>query len=1273
MNESNSQKEDLIKINNNIDEEEKFRTINYDEEDSFFHRHKTKIKENKDEINISSQSFSKNKEKSKNNISSYEFQIGNYLIQKTIGRGTFGKVKLGLYIPNKEVVAIKILEKRKLVEKDDEIRVKREFDMLSKFTHPNVIMVTEIFESVDSYYSVMEYCAGGELFNYIVEKKRLSENEASFFYYQIISGLEYIHSLGVVHRDLKPENLLLTKDHLLKIIDFGLSNYFNEDKNELLMTPCGSPCYASPEMVGGKKYNGVKIDIWATGIILFAMLCGYLPFEDKDNDILFKKILECKIEFPDNLSNTTKDLIKKILVVEPEKRITIENIKKHDFYIKGKKIFEEIFTIEKIVFETPKDSKCKLEKDKNEEKNNNILTLDNIKEEKNNNLDLKNYTQELTNNNDILENKENIRKDNNNIYIENNENIKTENNIKDDKKSIDNSKKEKNSKKINKTSDNKRNINNIKKLKEAIDKNNKDLKMKKKENSKKDKTNSKNKKEIKKTIKENKEIKDNKEKKDNNNINKNKQKFDEISTITDIKAKERNTVGTIGSIGSLDNFNKTITQQTNITNLMVNNINYNVNISLEDSKRAYSNENQSIKNNNTINNNTINENNTLNNNNIINNNTISNNKILKIKQQNNINIINKNIKDNGAKIYNYLKIYKQRKKDNKDNKRKNRPNKIKKNIKNYMNNNNLKSEREEASFNIYKYLLNNSNIKRFHTESLFKKLMDKKNNSTFRLKTNITNIIENMNKLKINSFERNIPKTNSKNNNKLTHKNTINYQNIINKFDNCKINNINNKVNLSNKKGININLKNISNKKNDISLHYCFTHNKNIYQFSDKDSKSKLKKIFKKSSKELINKYNKINHNNNNNKFQYNNNFSQLSMEIDLNQIIMKTEPNMNNSRTHSNNKIKINSGQKQKFIKINSNSNMINKRINSNQIYNLNSFRQQLYYRHIKENFASPLKYGNKKTNNNNFHQYRKKQLIKARNSDVNYDSSSSIQKSQKNYSKFNRYNENSFNNQMLERKSKSIENKNNLTTKIEKKNKIFYNKININNKSNNLLTNKNRKKNNSKNFIYKIIDKTPDIKAKIQLKMKNNKTLENLINKNLKIIKKDIINKSKIRYNNYNKNKIKMNYTEINSNNNDNSQSKQSIIKNISNNNSLSLLSKKNDKHFKFDSMKINDIYKNNITKKNKIKIVNLIKKINKENNLNKLGNLILKKKGTISNPSLLQKQIIYISNINKNKKDIKKPLNENRNYFQMKQIKQFINAKNNTQKYKLKQLNE
>ena len=282
---------------------------------------------------------SKKKEKEK------DYKIGNYLIKRTLGQGTFGKVKLGIYLPSQEKVAIKILEKDRIVERDDEIRVKREFDMLALFNHPNVILVAEIFESPNAFFSVMEYCEGGELFNFIVKNRRLSEDEAAYFYYQLINGLEYLHSLGIVHRDLKPENLLLTKDHLLKIIDFGLSNYFHKGQKELLVTPCGSPCYASPEMVAGKKYNGFKIDIWSTGIILYAMLCGYLPFEDKDNELLFEKILECKLEFPRYITKNSKDLIEKILVTDPDKRIGIPEIKNHPFFIRGKELFEQEFSI----------------------------------------------------------------------------------------------------------------------------------------------------------------------------------------------------------------------------------------------------------------------------------------------------------------------------------------------------------------------------------------------------------------------------------------------------------------------------------------------------------------------------------------------------------------------------------------------------------------------------------------------------------------------------------------------------------------------------------------------------------------------------------------------------------------------------------------------------------------------------------------------------------------------------------------------------------------
>ncbi|MCQ2819455.1 MAG: protein kinase [archaeon] len=264
--------------------------------------------------------------------------LEKFVFKQTIGKGTFGKVKLAFDKSTGEKYAIKILEKSKIVTTDDLERVNREVTILRKVSHMNVIKIFHIGENDDNIYIVMEFCDEGELFNYIVEKQRLSEQEAAYFYFQLINGLEYIHTQKVVHRDLKPENLLLSKGKILKIIDFGLSNFY---KGKLLKTPCGSPCYASPEMVSGHKYNGFYIDVWSTGIILFAMTCGYLPFEDPCNEILFKKILECKLNYPSFVGTLAKDLMKKILVTDPEKRIKLEEIKNHKFYLLGKTIFEK--------------------------------------------------------------------------------------------------------------------------------------------------------------------------------------------------------------------------------------------------------------------------------------------------------------------------------------------------------------------------------------------------------------------------------------------------------------------------------------------------------------------------------------------------------------------------------------------------------------------------------------------------------------------------------------------------------------------------------------------------------------------------------------------------------------------------------------------------------------------------------------------------------------------------------------------------------------------
>ena len=288
----------------------------------------------------------KKRSSSFNELQMKQISFGDYIIKQTIGKGTFSKVKLGINKLTGEKVAIKILDKSKILEKEDLDRIIREMSILSKMDHENVIKVFQIYEDNYNYLIIMEYCEGGELFNYIVKKGKLSEIEAAFFFYQIINGVEYLFSQGIAHRDLKPENLLLNKNNIIKIIDFGLSNFFDGEHN--LITPCGSPCYASPEMVSGHKYNGFNIDIWATGIILFAMVCGYLPFEHSDKDKLFEQILKAKLDFPSHLSDSVKDLISKILITDPNKRINIEQIKKHSFYLLGKETYNQKINKNKI-------------------------------------------------------------------------------------------------------------------------------------------------------------------------------------------------------------------------------------------------------------------------------------------------------------------------------------------------------------------------------------------------------------------------------------------------------------------------------------------------------------------------------------------------------------------------------------------------------------------------------------------------------------------------------------------------------------------------------------------------------------------------------------------------------------------------------------------------------------------------------------------------------------------------------------------------------------
>ena len=253
-----------------------------------------------------------------------------YKLLRTLGKGSFSKVKEAVHIVSGELVAIKVLDKAMIAKEEDLNRIKREIKILKVANHPNLISLYEIMETDKYYFFVMEHAQGGELSKYICDRGKLDEKTACKMFRQLMKGVEYLSSMGCAHRDIKPSNILLKNDQDLKLIDFGLGNFYS--KGELLLTPCGSPCYAAPELVTGKTYNGISVDIWSSGITLFAMLCGHLPFNDDSRKELFRKIAACDYKMPDYLSSSAKDLIRKIFQANPNKRIGLADIKDHPWY-----------------------------------------------------------------------------------------------------------------------------------------------------------------------------------------------------------------------------------------------------------------------------------------------------------------------------------------------------------------------------------------------------------------------------------------------------------------------------------------------------------------------------------------------------------------------------------------------------------------------------------------------------------------------------------------------------------------------------------------------------------------------------------------------------------------------------------------------------------------------------------------------------------------------------------------------------------------------------
>ncbi|KAJ3274637.1 hypothetical protein HDV01_002479 [Terramyces sp. JEL0728] len=277
--------------------------------------------------------------------------FGPYRLSKTVGQGEFGKVKLAHHVNTGNEVAIKLVKKEDIQKPGRTEKLIREIDILKSLDNPYIVKLYEVLETERYVGIVTAFASGGELFKYMITQKHrqyLKEHEAAKYFAQLVVGVEYLLNLGIVHRDLKLENLLLDENKNIVIIDFGFANKFGQETKNMLNTNCGSLCYAAPELVINDSYVAASVDIWSCGVILYAMLCGYLPYDDdpntsEDTQKLYKYILETKLTFPSHVSHGAKSLVNRILVPDPTIRANIDEIKTHSWI----KLYYEKYKISK--------------------------------------------------------------------------------------------------------------------------------------------------------------------------------------------------------------------------------------------------------------------------------------------------------------------------------------------------------------------------------------------------------------------------------------------------------------------------------------------------------------------------------------------------------------------------------------------------------------------------------------------------------------------------------------------------------------------------------------------------------------------------------------------------------------------------------------------------------------------------------------------------------------------------------------------------------------
>ena len=298
-------------------------------------------------------------------------QVGKYLLTKTVGRGSIGKVRIA--IADGVQYACKIVKRPvpreceidKLVEYDmfmsdetitvaetltpahlDERRLIREMAITLLMDHPYIVTVHKVFISNYYYYIIMDFVNGTHVLDFIISHGKLKEKFAQNLFTQLISAigillliaLDYCHKNSICHRDLKIENILINNRGYMQLIDFGLANLYNTESN--LNTFCGSLYFAAPELLSARKYVGPEIDVWSLGVILYVLVCGCVPFDDANLPALHAKIIGGKVDYPNHLSSSVRNLLAKMLVVNPENRAKLEEIKQHSWLSKAEKILD---------------------------------------------------------------------------------------------------------------------------------------------------------------------------------------------------------------------------------------------------------------------------------------------------------------------------------------------------------------------------------------------------------------------------------------------------------------------------------------------------------------------------------------------------------------------------------------------------------------------------------------------------------------------------------------------------------------------------------------------------------------------------------------------------------------------------------------------------------------------------------------------------------------------------------------------------------------------